>query len=651
MHRYIALTWPRHDMQKKQVARKISQQLLQSDDQATNWKVVAQGPGLFVLQTGAIPGRFQVYLLKKSMPEKADMEELLLDTNCIDNYCDGVILGKLFTKDYINNYQVGNPAPTDPIFDDIASHKIIDSNTRHLIDNYWGQYVALTYNKQTVSHHVLSDPTGGVPCFYTEHFGVTIYFSHITDCDPINDLHFSINWEHIRKRMIAYMIQTDDTGLENVYKLLPGECRTTTSQNPSKTFHWNPFIVAKQAINQPPIFTKKATLAATELRRVTMGCINAWASCYNHILLNLSGGLDSTIIAGCLAHANPKPKVTGINYFDSGNDERALARLAANFTNIKLLEYPSCKRTICQKDLEAMPRTPKLADYHYGLHFAPFEAKLAADIGADTVFNGQGGDELFYAPHNPFSAVDYARQKGVFRLGMLRVAMDIALICKISFKEVMHIVHWDRFKHSLNPLAQYDNSASSDTVHSDIRRKYRLRDTLHPLVTTNQTTTMQLPPGKMNHIAAVLAPYFEQGAVMPNDYLERALPLYSQPLVELCAQLPTYLLVAEGKSRGLARMAFINDIPSEIAGRESKGCGSSHHKAIFEENQKLSEAMLLGDNCLMVKKKLLDQDKLQQTMTGNLSDFKFQLPAIKPYLSIESWLQKWNKSLPKKQHN
>ena len=630
MYRYIALTWPKADTEKSRAAREICQQL-QNNTPDTQWETAATGDGFLVLHTGAVSGRLQAYPLREQREQS-----------------NGIILGKLFTKDYIDHYQVGDPAPAEVAIDNMTCRKIVASGGQYLVDNYWGRYVAILHNPATDSHHVLSDPSGGIPCFYTQHRGVQLYFAYITDCDAIADLHFAINWEHLRKRMISHMILTDDTGLEGVYKLLPGECRTTSADNDSKAFYWNPYEIARQAITQPPAYTQNITLAAAELRRVTMGCLNTWASCYQHILLSLSGGLDSTIIAGCLARANPRPKVTAINYYDAGNDERWLARLAAESARFELLERSPGIRPVSEHDLAVLPRTPKLADYHYGLQFAGLESKLAAELGADTKFIGQGGDEMLYAPHDTFSAVDYARQKGLFRPGLLRAAMDIALIGKVSLKEVLNVVRLDRFKQPFNPLFSYDTVKPSETVSADIRNRYGWRDALHPLTTVAiQEGADPLPPGKLHHITTMLAPYWEQSAVMPADYLEEAYPLYSQPLIDLCAQLPTYLLTAGGKSRGLARLAFADDIPPEIANRESKGCGTSYHKVVFEQSRALAKAVLLSDDCILVREKLVDRDKLQQALTGTLAHLELLLPAIKPYLSIESWLRKWEQRRPK----
>ena len=630
MHQYIALTWPRSDIEKTQAARTISHQLLRGDKHTSHWQVAAQGPGLLVLQKGDIPGQIQAYPL-----DMAEQKHPVIDVNDTDNYCNGVILGKLFPKSYIDHYQPGDPAPEDPVICISTSRKIIESGGSYLIDNYWGRYVAVIYDRATDSHHVLSDPTWGIPCYYTEHRGVQLYFSDITSCDLIEDLDFTINWNNVHKRMIGYLTQTEDTGLTNVYKLLPGQCRTTSIGQTGKRFYWNPICFARRATTQTTHPTKHIDTTAAELRRITMGCINAWASCYRHIILSLSGGLDSTIILGCLLHANPAPQITGLNYFDAGSDERRFARLAADFAGIDLIEEPSCIRDITRSDLDAMPRTAKLTGYHYGLYFAPFVSELSDKLNADAIFIGQGGDELFYAPHTPFFALDYVRRHGFLSPGFPAVAMNAALITKVSLKEILQLAWKDRVRKPVNPYHLFDRSTPSTTINPEIRKNHTPRDNFHPILKEAE----DLPPGKFEHLLSLLSPYLEHPPVQPEHHLEKCLPLYSQPLIEHCLELPTYSLAAHGKSRGLARQAFSQDIPLEIASRESKGTGTRHHQRVFENTRELSREFLLEGE--MVKNNLLDRDRLIQALGGNLAEFDFHLLTIKSYLSTESWLRKW----------
>src|SRR5207248_1207100 len=53
-------------------------------------------------------------------------------------------------------------------------------------------------------------------------------------------------------------------------------------------------------------------------------------------------------------------------------------------------------------------------------------------------------------------------------------------------------------------------------------------------------------------------------------------PLLSQPVMEVCLQIPTYLLVQGGRERSLAREAFADRLPPQILQRRDKGSIVSH---------------------------------------------------------------------------
>jgi asparagine synthase (glutamine-hydrolysing) len=67
--------------------------------------------------------------------------------------------------------------------------------------------------------------------------------------------------------------------------------------------------------------------AADRLRRTIIQCVTGWTSSSNKLLLSVSGGLDSSIVAACLKAAGA-PDVHCLTMFsnDAGGDERDYAR-------------------------------------------------------------------------------------------------------------------------------------------------------------------------------------------------------------------------------------------------------------------------------------------------------------------------------------
>ena len=98
-----------------------------------------------------------------------------------------------------------------------------------------------------------------------------------------------------------------------------------------------------------------------------------------------------------------------------------------------------------------------------------------------------------------------------------------------------------------------------------------------------------------------------------TDYPERTLPLLSQPLVELCLRIPTYVLIRSGRDRALARRAFANDLPAEIIARYAKGRADHHSRNILDANLAFVRELLLDG--ALVQKGLLNRTNLELYLT------------------------------------
>ena len=83
----------------------------------------------------------------------------------------------------------------------------------------------------------------------------------------------------------------------------------------------------------------------------------------------------------------------------------------------------------------------------------------------------------------------------------------------------------------------------------------------------------------------------------PIARLERAPQhhaLLSQPLMETCLRIPTYLLLRGGRERALARHAFADRVPSQILRRRDKGSIMSHATEMLRRSQPFLRELLLG---------------------------------------------------------
>src|SRR5262245_20552716 len=109
----------------------------------------------------------------------------------------------------------------------------------------------------------------------------------------------------------------------------------------------------------------------------------------------LSGGTDSSTVAGLLGEVTGKPARTySIGFEAQGYDEMSYARIAARHFATEHHEYYVTPADV----VSAVPRIAEVYDQPFGnSSVVPtyFCAKLARNDGVDVLLGGDGGDELF----------------------------------------------------------------------------------------------------------------------------------------------------------------------------------------------------------------------------------------------------------------
>ena len=167
--------------------------------------------------------------------------------------------------------------------------------------------------------------------------------------------------------------------------------------------------------------------AASLLHDTTMACVHTWASCYERILNLLSGGLDSSIVIGCLKTAAPRPEVTNFHaYFAAGSagDERRYARAAAELTGYPLLEA-EMDADANPREIFDIPRTVAPVSSFIELGTLARRRRVCRELNIGALFNGSGGDQLFFQNGSQYACPDYIFERGL-RPGLFRVALDAA---------------------------------------------------------------------------------------------------------------------------------------------------------------------------------------------------------------------------------
>lgn len=603
MYRYMAFIWNPVDGRSRPAVLSLTQRLQEG---STQWSLVLDAPGVVVFHAGRHVGSSDSLPLAHSA---------------------GVVLGRIFTRDIESPESAAHAT-----FNDAETSQIIAGGGRRLLKNYWGRYVAILRNDSTGEVWVLRDPSGGFPCWLTSHEGVRVICSDIEDFRTLGAVSFTVNWSYIAAFMSHSALQIRDTALNEVSEVQPGERLRFHSGSIQRSIEWNPIDVARDS----PFEDAEEAVAA--LRATTIGCVHTWAACYGGILHNLSGGLDSSLVLSCLVTAPSRPEIVCVNYYDTGpnEDERPYARAMAGRAGAKLVERKLDARVVRLEELLSLRRSPRPWFYTYEIQHGRFEGKLAAQHGATSLFSGAGGDGVFFQGHAELAVADYLFDRGL-GAGLLRTAVESARVSRKSiWPLLLQALRARVFGSALDPITMA-KPVERTLVNSDIIAAVkRDRSIEHPWL----TNTRGVPPGIIWHIMSIsVAPAF-YNFLIRGPYPERTMPLLSQPLVELCLRIPTYLLIESGRDRALARRAFERDLPAEIVRRQAKGRADQHMRNILDGNLEFVRELLLDG--LLVKQGFLNRTALEVYLDRKRSPADFQYNEIlQEHVCAEAWLRSW----------
>jgi asparagine synthase (glutamine-hydrolysing) len=157
----------------------------------------------------------------------------------------------------------------------------------------------------------------------------------------------------------------------------------------------------------------------------------------------------------------------------------------------------------------------------------------------------------------------------------------------------------------------------------------------HPLF----ESVCAVPPGKLWQAYAIsMPPEFYDPLGAPEDP-EPVQPLLSQPLMELCLRIPTYVLTNSGWDRALARQAFRADVPREILRRRSKGGLEENTQEILTRNLATARELLLDGELRQAG--LLDPDRVAEVLSDRPTSIPGVASEVFDHLGTEAWLRLW----------
>jgi asparagine synthase (glutamine-hydrolysing) len=345
-------------------------------------------------------------------------------------------------------------------------------------------------------------------------------------------------------------------------------------------------------------------------------------------------------VLSCLKTAPTPLAVTCLHYYSpsTNEDERKYARLMAGHAHVELVEAEIDGAHARLDRLLSIRRTPKPWFYIYDLLHSPLEARVAADRRATGIFSGAGGDSLFLQARADLAVADYLRRHG-FTPGALSVALHAARITRTSLWPILRkgIARHLRRPYS-TPVSELADARS--LIPEAVLQAARQDDTLvHPWIQASRDPA----PGLLWQVLCLSVPPAFYECFGGETDIERTPVLMSQPLIELCLRIPSYVWITGGRDRAIARRAFADALPPLIARRQQKGGIDRHNLSLFDANETYLREMLLDG--LLVREGLLDRERLEHFLTHGASRDGFEYnDVLRHHLCTEVWLRRWSQT-------
>ena len=593
MQAFVALIWDKRNEDQANTVRDLIGQQVKSNTQAE--QLILDGCVLINLGSGPTSSPLTPIFHERDEPT-------------------GGVVGTFFRN--------SSPGEAEEPVSKVTRHearRLLSSDGASLASDFWGNYIGFIQCGSTIC--VVSTPTSSVPCYYLTHKGVTIVFSHLEKCCFIDSLALSINARFI-SALVAYdRIQNGETGFNEIQELIGGSRLRVNGGATSVDTVWSPkSFVSPLRLNLQDY--------ASLLRETTNYVVQSWANAYGEALINLSGGLDSTIVLSCLK----QHPVIAIHQIPDSEDpsEVQFARAAAKFVDCRLEEV----RFMPAGALPERDSHPKSARPFRQFLSPDMSKSIRRDFHSMPIFTGQGGDHLFHVRKTTLGFADYLRDSASYG------ATFSELLSAANLSE--HSI-WRVLADAASDLSTRHRSvgmvASIAKVSTPIGLRSNIDVDLRACLPRWAVDYTGVPSAKFDQLSSMVHLFLVRQVLDRPIVRNYVHPLISQPLIELCLQIPVYALCPNGMSRGLARRAFRGAIPESIRNRMTKGETSRYFVDQVGSNiDTLRDVILNGE---LVRRGYFSVTDGSTALSRDQSQIhKFGHRILYAY-AIECWLRQW----------
>ncbi|SEJ00627.1 asparagine synthase C-terminal domain-containing protein [Frateuria terrea] len=518
----------------------------------------------------------------------------------------GILLGDLYDE-------VGRPVR------DLAGLRHLPTQAairQHVLDHYWGEYL-LFQPSDDGGTTVLRDPSGGVDCAYSLRGGNGFITSDLAIASRLGLHRDRIDWDFVRHCLLYPHIKIARTGLAGISELLPGCMLSVEGQKSSTGLGWSPWHFVTPAERQ-----SDPVAAAQTIRDATTSVVRAMAETDRSLLLELSGGLDSSIVGACLANARTRMACCTAITPLPGADERRYASQIARQLGTKLLEQ---MLDFAEADIDfRLPRhSLRPAAWALGRAVARAMDNAAELQRVNSLFSGGGGDTVFCYLKSAAPAADAFRARGL--TAGYRAIVDLSRLHGCTVAKAARL--------ALRKLYRTPKGPCKPDGQWLLRTGVALPLEMHPWF----SAPPHVLPGDRERIFELAGTQLFRDSTLRSGGRRVRFPLLSQPVMEACLRVPSWLWISGGQNRSIARSAFSGQLPHEVLNRRSKGTFMNYTFAVYRKNKATIGHFLLDGH--LRSQGLLDPRELSLFLESPLPARDRSFMRIFDLCMIENWVR------------
>lgn len=533
------------------------------------------------------------------------------DLKHIDISGCGIIIGKIFSK---NGHLITHLSSKE-------ADEIISSEGKALTEIYWGSYIAIINNPN--ESKIIRDPSSTFPCFYFRYQNLTIATSCPRLAQEVGIFSPRISWLEVQRRLLYRDLREAHTCLDNFLELIPGQSLSVRSNLWKLEELWSPWQFAKRSM-QYTAYEESVAALRYEIKK----SISALSSCFNSILIGVSGGLDSSIVAVNISKQTPVHCMTFIVSRGTLGDERKYARSLSDLLKTPLLE--SYSRTsdvnILFSDAADLP-WPIARSFSQAVDKSFIEK--ARSVSADAIFSGNGGDSVLCHMASAAIVADC-----LIESGFGRKLFDTAIF--LSALNQSSLLYNLRSGIKLALSSRSGIKWPKDESFLAFREGKTYSAPSHPWLTPPHRSL----PGKTEHVASILGSHNHVGGFYRRVPEIMISPLAAQPVVETCLRIPTWFWINGGRNRAVCRDAFATSLPEIVLNRQSKGTPDSFYFDVFEKNYHLIAETI--SNGLLARHGIIDKEMVMKSLNHPSHITAPELWRIMSFMDTEAWANSWS---------